>query len=317
MTIYFDIFIIQRINLFKIILIISLTIIIFIEFMFLSAIKRISNEISKKKRIFTFWEPSEKMPGYLKLCIETWKKYLPEYEIKILDYKSVKYFIGEMLFSKIISNSMTLPIQADAIRVALLYKYGGIWMDTDIIILNGEFIKKLENYELAMLGEEKTKSQSIGFIYANKNCSIINFWLKNIIRKVQIYKRNLKTINNSEIFGKTRKKIISWNYLGNSIIDEYLKNTSEKVFFRIDKNEINALPETNYFKNYSLNASQKYQNFYFHERDPELILNASKNLLYLHNSWTPSKYRLMSEKEFLKQDILLSKLLVYILNKTI
>ena len=168
-----------------------------------------------------------------------------------------------------------------------------------------------------MLGEEKTKSQSIGFIYANKNCSIINFWLKNIIRKVQIYKRNLKTINNSEIFGKTRKKIISWNYLGNSIIDEYLKNTSEKVFFRIDKNEINALPETNYFKNYSLNASQKYQNFYFHERDPELILNASKNLLYLHNSWTPSKYRLMSEKEFLKQDILLSKLLVYILNKTI
>ena len=36
---------------------------------------------------------------------------------------------------------MSLPIQADAIRVALLKKYGGIWMDADTIITSGEFLK--------------------------------------------------------------------------------------------------------------------------------------------------------------------------------
>ena len=37
----------------------------------------------------------------------------------------------------------------------------------------------------------------------------------------------------------------------------------------------------------------------------------------LHNSWTPNKYRKMSEEEFLKQDILLAHLLRQILKKKI
>ena len=37
----------------------------------------------------------------------------------------------------------------------------------------------------------------------------------------------------------------------------------------------------------------------------------------LHNSWTPLEYKNLSEKEFLKKDIALSKLLNYIIyNKT-
>ena len=50
---------------------------------------------------------------------------------------------------------MPLSMQADAIRVALLRKYGGLWMDIDIIILNGNFTKLFERYELTMIGEEK------------------------------------------------------------------------------------------------------------------------------------------------------------------
>ena len=37
------------------------------------------------KQIFTFWEPKDRMPEYLQLCIETWKKFLPDYKINILD----------------------------------------------------------------------------------------------------------------------------------------------------------------------------------------------------------------------------------------
>ena len=147
-------------------------------------------ENKKKKFIFTFWEPHEKMPGYLKLCIKTWKKFLPDYDIKVLDYKNVKDYLGENLFSNIICKTMPLKIQADAIRVALLKKFGGIWLDADTIITNGQFINKLKYYELIMLGEEKNKIQNIGFIASSSNSSIINEWLKEIIKKVNQYKEN-------------------------------------------------------------------------------------------------------------------------------
>ena len=105
--------------------------------------------------IFTFWEPSKKIPGYLNLCIKTWKKFLPEYKIKILNYKNVRKYIGEKLFGNIVSEKMSLAIQADAIRVAILKKYGGIWFDIDTIITNRKFIKEIEKKELVMIGENK------------------------------------------------------------------------------------------------------------------------------------------------------------------
>jgi hypothetical protein len=69
---------------------------------------------------------------------------------------------------------MTLPIQADAIRVAILKKFGGIWMDADTIILNEELFKRCTIFDLIMVGDEKTKTQNIGFIYASKKSSLIN-----------------------------------------------------------------------------------------------------------------------------------------------
>jgi len=38
----------------------------------------------------------------------------------ILDYNNVKYYLGKTLFSLIICKGLSLPIQADAIKVALL-----------------------------------------------------------------------------------------------------------------------------------------------------------------------------------------------------
>ena len=107
-----------------------------------------SAKINNNKNIFTFWEPREKIPGYILLCIKTWKKFLPEYQIQILDYEKVKKYLGKELFSQIICKNMTLPIQADAIRVAILKKFGGIWMDADTIILNEELF---ERFNLSIL----------------------------------------------------------------------------------------------------------------------------------------------------------------------
>lgn len=260
----------------------------------------------KRKIIFSFWEPENNIPGYLSLCIKTWKKYLSDYEIKILNYKTLKDYIGEELYSKIISTSMPFYMQADAIRISLLNKFGGLWLDTDTIILNGNFIKKYEKYELTMIGEEKNKFQYIGFIFASQNSRVLNKWLSQIINNVKEY-NSIINRNKSNLPNKMRR----WNYLGNSIIDPLLRNNTNIKFLRLDINIINAFPERIYFKNLSKTTKEQYREFYFEKGDPDIILNSTKTkyIILLHNSWTPTLYKNMTEKEFLSQDILISKLL--------
>lgn len=258
-----------------------------------------------KKKVFSFWEPREKIPGYINLCIKTWKKNLPQYEINILDYKGVKEYIGDELFNCIISKKMSLPIQADAIRVALLKKYGGIWMDVDTIITSGEFLKNLEKFELVMIG--KNNIQHIGFIIASKNSIIIDKWLSEIINRVNKYR-----IINTKLENGTKRVV--WNYLGNGIVDRLINLNKTNKFFRLNKDQINAFPEITFFGNTSISTYKRYKLFYFRKREPKIVLNNTKGIIMLHNSWTPLKYKRMSEIEFLKEDILLSRLLSMVLN---
>ena len=204
----------------------------------------IRNKNKIKKKIFTFWEPHEKIPGYIRLCIDTWKKFFSsEYEILELDFKTAKDYLGENLFSKIIFKQLSLQMQADAIRVALLKIYGGIWFDADTIITDGSFLKKLEDYELVMIRDEKTKTQHIGFLYASYNSSFLNLWLNEIIKRIEILKQ----------FAGKKKLNLRWNYLGNDIIDRILINNTNKKFLRLDRKKIYAVPECILIRNLSLN----------------------------------------------------------------
>ena len=98
---------------------------------------------------------------------------------------------------------MSLTIQIDAIRVALLKKYGGIWMDADIIITSLEFLKNLEKYELVMIG--KSNMQHIGFIFASSNSIIIDKWLNEIINRVHKFR-----IINDKLENRTKRVV--WKY---------------------------------------------------------------------------------------------------------
>ena len=88
-------------------------------------------------RIFTFWEPAKFMPYYIRLCIETWKKFLPDAEIVVLDFGNLgNYASPEELGTELLSGKFSFMHISDAVRVLILEKYGGIWLDADTIILS-------------------------------------------------------------------------------------------------------------------------------------------------------------------------------------
>lgn len=58
-----------------------------------------------------------------------------------------------------------------------------------------------------------------------------------------------------------------------------------------------------------------YLQYYFNPGNPEAILNTSKGVIVLHNSWTPVAFRNMSEDKFLSTNTRLASLLRILLSK--
>lgn len=54
------------------------------------------------KKIFTFWEPKENLSGYVHLCMKTWSKFLPDYEIVVCDYKNLKDYLPQKVISQVV-----------------------------------------------------------------------------------------------------------------------------------------------------------------------------------------------------------------------
>lgn len=274
-----------------------------------------------EKRIFTFWEPRKNIPAYLELCIKTWYKFLPDYEIIILDYKTVDEWLGMNYFDKSLYKDFSLPMQADAIRCAILRKYGGIWLDTDTIMTSFKVKELLEKEcEFFLINHH------IGFIKARPEAKLLILWEQQILKNIQEKKTFQRLLNNFGIFGfilkifcrKTYKKTKKWDFLGNGIINQLIdkKFANTKHFESVDRSFVKCFPETGYKEILKRgNAAENYRKFYFENDFSEEFL-ADKNhggMVMLHNSWTPDKYKKMSEKEFLAQDITLSNMLKSIL----
>lgn len=269
------------------------------------------------KTIFTFWEPKEKIPPYLQLCMETWKKYLPEYKIIVLDYNSVEKWLPNFC-SADLCDSYGLAQQADAIRCALLSKYGGVWMDCDTIITSDKIREFLEiDAEVIMI------EVHIGFIIAKKkNSFVMRNWNLGI-KKHRTWKFLFKYVKFIRDFiNKFLPKLSmyirynNWAYLGNIPLAAVLRKANKKQFYSIDKEKYKLLPEVNYSKENNIEDYfvDNYKKFYFEKELSEYALDGNNGIIYLHNSWTPDVYKEMSKEEFLKQNITLAKLLNKVLN---
>lgn len=242
-------------------------------------------------RIFTFWEPQENIPSYLRLCMKTWTKFIPNAEIIIFDYNNIRRYINiDSYANELVSGKYSLPQIADVFRVMLLKRYGGLWMDVDTIILNGKFVNYLNNdYEASFFGYYKSRYVSIGFINSISYSNFLRFWADEIMRKLHNFKRENDFLA----------------YFGNSIINDYIKKHKNEIEV-IDMIKERIMPER-INADAGLRTSQMYVDFYF--RKKHHLVDMQTNLIMLHNSWTPEIFRQMSESDFLHYDCTLANIL--------
>lgn len=70
-------------------------------------------------------------------CIESWKKYCPDYEI--IEWSEENYDISKNLYMKEAYENKKWAYVSDYARLDILYKYGGVYFDTDV-----ELIKNID-----------------------------------------------------------------------------------------------------------------------------------------------------------------------------
>ena len=70
-------------------------------------------------------------------CIESWKKFLPDY--KLMLWNEDNYDVNSIKFTRQAYQKKKYAFVIDPVRLQLLREHGGIWLDTDI-----EIIKNLD-----------------------------------------------------------------------------------------------------------------------------------------------------------------------------
>ena len=80
------------------------------------------------KCIWCFWD-SKDLPDTVKKSIDTWKHFNPDYKITVINKKNIKKLIPNINFDKIKIAKDSIQKYSDFIRICVLKKYGGIWID--------------------------------------------------------------------------------------------------------------------------------------------------------------------------------------------
>lgn len=82
------------------------------------------------KKIHYVWLGRGEKSDKIKRCIESWKKYMPDYEI--IEWNEDNFDINYNDFTKQSYDLKKYAFTSDVVRLYALYTQGGIYMDTDV-----------------------------------------------------------------------------------------------------------------------------------------------------------------------------------------
>lgn len=234
--------------------------------------------------VYTFWEPRDSIPHYLRLCMETWKKFLPNATIVLLDYKNLGDFLDvRELGLNLFADRRFSPMHvADALRVALLAKRGGIWLDLDTIILSSDaekFFLPDEKHRTTFFGSTDGAGCYTAFINAPPSSVCMGLW---------------REFNREKLWNLSNASDVGWDFFSNAFINDYAQRFRDEIKI-FDSRPV--MPEVS--AGFVSNAAA-YVEFYFLKSFR--LEEVKAPLLLLHNSWTPPFFKRLSPTEFARLD---------------
>ena len=109
------------------------------------------------KRIHYCWFGRAEKPKLATKCIDSWKKYCPDYEI--IEWNEDNFDINLNAYTKMCYEQKKYAFLSDYVRLLVVFKHGGIYFDTDV-----EVVKSFDDLLLhkAFFGFETTDFVNTG-----------------------------------------------------------------------------------------------------------------------------------------------------------
>jgi hypothetical protein len=251
---------------------------------------------NKKPYLWQYWDTidGKETPDYIKLCMKTVDKHCSDsFEIVRLNKDNIFKYIPEIEKYKKKMDSLIIAHKVDIYRIMLLYKYGGIYMDADLICLRNpiEIIHKLDKYDFVGFGCTGNTctygyGQPSNWILASRpNSILMENVLKHLLNKIE------------------KQNKFDYHDLGKMVIwDELNKLISNKnyVYFHYP-NKIDGSRD--------INGDWVTSNIIFSNQQVEY--EDEKNMIFFvfYSSDMDANVKKMSENELLSKDWLFTKFL--------
>lgn len=126
------------------------------------------------KVIHYCWFGRKNKPEKIKSCIESWKKYLSNYEI--IEWNEESFDINSNDYVKQAYSLGKFAFVSDYVRIFALYNYGGIYLDTDVEVVK-EFSDSILSNE-SFWGFEEKNYIATSTIGAKKGNEFIGKFIK-------------------------------------------------------------------------------------------------------------------------------------------
>ncbi|BDZ31311.1 glycosyltransferase [Lactiplantibacillus sp. WILCCON 0030] len=85
------------------------------------------------KIIHYCWFGQQPLPPKVLKCLASWQKFCPEYELKRWDETNID--VNQNPFLKTAYDSGKYAFVSDFVRLDVIYRYGGVYLDTDVELL--------------------------------------------------------------------------------------------------------------------------------------------------------------------------------------
>ena len=112
------------------------------------------------KIIHYCWFGGKDLPESVQKCIDSWKKFAPDYELKL--WNESNYDVNQLAYTKEAYEAGKYAFVTDVVRLDVVAQHGGIYLDTDV-----ELIKPMDQLllnEAGMAFEQKGRvATGLGF----------------------------------------------------------------------------------------------------------------------------------------------------------
>jgi hypothetical protein len=179
--------------------------------------------MNKLHQIYITNDKKSKLPEYTQKCIEILKKKYPDFEYHLYDNDMIISFIESNFDKDVIKSYHKLKpyaYKADLARYCILYTYGGLYVDLNILFSRRvRWIEQTNFFAFHDIGVSSSDYSRIynGIIWAKPGCAVLKTSINLVIKNCK-----------NEFYGKSPSHPTGPVVLGNSV-SSHLKDVKQDL----------------------------------------------------------------------------------------